>query len=92
MQLIFGLGAIGGPILCTLLMKLIGVNGFFIFLIIFHIIISVFGFWRMTKRMTEDNPDSTFTPLPATITPVGLELDPDTPSEPINSIDTPVEK
>ena len=39
----------------------------------------------MKVRQTEDNPDSTFTPLPATITPVGLELDPDTPSEPINS-------
>ena len=27
-----------------------------------------------------DNPDSTFTPVPATITPAGLELDPDTPA------------
>jgi hypothetical protein len=33
----------------------------------------------MTIRETEDNPDSTFTPLPVTITPVGLELDPDAP-------------
>ena len=81
LQLIFGLGAIGGPILCALLMKLIGVNGFFIFLIIFHVIICVFGFWRMTRRVTEDNPDSTFTPLPASITPAGLELDPDVPTD-----------
>jgi MFS family permease len=79
LQLIFGIGAIGGPIICTLFMKLIGVNGFFIFLIIFHILISAFGFYRMTIRETEDNPDSTFTPLPVTITPVGLELDPDAP-------------
>ena len=35
----------------------------------------------MNVRKTEDNPDSTFTPLPTTITPVGLELDPDTPIE-----------
>ena len=27
---------------------------------------------------TEDNPDSTFTPLPKNITPLGMELDPDT--------------
>ena len=79
LQLIFGIGAIGGPIICTLFMKLIGVNGFFIFLIIFHILISAFGFYRMTIRETEDNPDSTFTPLPVTITPVGLELDSDAP-------------
>jgi len=79
LQLIFGIGAIGGPILCSLLMKLIGVNGFFMFLIMFHIIICIFGFWRMTRRVTEDNPDSTFTPLPASITPAGLELDPDVP-------------
>ena len=83
LQLIFGVGAIGGPIVCTLFMNLFGVNGFFVFLIIFHIIIGVFGLLRMKVRKTEDNPDSTFTSLPATITPVGLELDPDTPIEPI---------
>ena len=33
----------------------------------------------MRVRETVDNPDSTFTPVPATITPAGLELDPDTP-------------
>ena len=84
LQLIFGIGAIGGPILCTLFMSWFGVNGFFIFLITFHIIIGVFALHRMKIRKTEDNPDSTFTPLPTTITPVGLELDPDTPAEPIN--------
>jgi len=62
---------------------LIGANGFFIYLITFHIIIGVFALFRMKVRKTEVNPDSTFTPLPATITPVGLELDPDTPVEPI---------
>ncbi len=34
----------------------------------------------MRIRETVDNPDSTFTPVPATITPAGLELDPDTPA------------
>ena len=84
LQLIFGIGAIGGPIVCTLFMNLIGPNGFFVFLIIFHITIGVFGLMRMKVRETEDNPDSTFTSLPATITPVGLELDPDTPVEKID--------
>ena len=31
LQLIFGIGAIGGPIVCTLFMTLFGVNGFFIY-------------------------------------------------------------
>ena len=34
----------------------------------------------MRVRETVENPDSTFTPVPATITPAGLELDPDTPA------------
>ncbi len=55
------------------------INGFFIFLIIAHIIIGVFGIYRMNVRKVIENPDSTFTPIPATITPAGLELDPDTP-------------
>ena len=33
----------------------------------------------MKIRQAVSNPDSTFTPVPATITPAGLELDPDTP-------------
>ena len=38
------------------------------------------GLYRMKVRNTVENPDSTFTPIPATITPAGLELDPDTPA------------
>ena len=34
--------------------------------------------YRITKRDYEDNPDSTFTPLPRNITPLGIELDPTT--------------
>ena len=34
----------------------------------------------MRVRQVVVNPDSTFTPIPATITPAGLELDPDTPA------------
>ena len=34
--------------------------------------------YRITKRSYKDNPDSTFTPLPRNITPLGIELDPTT--------------
>ena len=34
----------------------------------------------MKERNVVENPDSTYTPVPATITPAGLELDPDTPA------------
>ena len=80
LQLIFGVGAISGPILCSLFMEWFGLNGFFGFLIIVHTLIGAFGLHRMRVRKTVDNPDSTFTPVPATITPAGLELDPDTPA------------
>ena len=80
LQLIFGIGAIIGPILCSLFMDLFNINGFFIFLILSHLFIAIFGIYRMRVRESVDNPDSTFTPVPATITPAGLELDPDTPA------------
>ena len=32
----------------------------------------------MNVRKYKDNPDSTFTPLPRDITPLGIELDPTT--------------
>jgi MFS family permease len=78
LQLIFGLGAIGGPIACSIFMNKFGPNSFFIFLLIFHVMIGLFGIYRITRRVTKDNPDSTFTPLPKNITPLGMELDPTT--------------
>ena len=80
LQLIFGIGAISGPIICSLFMNWFDINGFFVFLIIVHILIGIFGIYRMNIRKAAENPDSTFTPIPATITPAGLELDPDTPA------------
>ena len=56
------------------------INGLFIFLIIAHILIGIFGVYRMNVRDVVENPDSTYTSIPATITPAGLELDPDTPA------------
>jgi len=85
LQIIFGIGAMGGPILCSIFMDTLGPNGFFIYLSIVHILIGLFGMYRITKREYEDNPDSTFTPLPRNITPLGIELDPTTAADLSNS-------
>ena len=78
LNIIFGLGAIAGPIICSAFMKLLGPNGFFVHLILFLIFIIIFGIYRLNQRSYEENPESTFTPLPTSITPLGIELDPDT--------------
>ena len=67
-----------GPIMCSILMHFLGPNGFFIHISIFLIVIIVFGFYGLSQREIENNPESTFTPLPTTITPLGIELDPET--------------
>jgi len=70
-------------------MNIIGSNGYFIFLMFFHILIGVFALHRMRVRTTEDNPDSQFTPMPHSITPVGMELNPTTEpiTEPLETLD-----
>jgi len=85
MQLIFGVGAMIGPIFCTILMTKFGTNGFFVHLLSFHLIIGFFGMYRITKRPYKVNPESTFTPLPRNITPLGIELDPTTGADISNS-------
>ena len=74
LQFAFGMGAMSGPFLCSLFMDFVGENGYFIFLIIFHILIGMYGVYRMRVREVIENPESQFTPLPTTITPIGLEL------------------
>ena len=76
--IVFGIGAIAGPIVCSALMNLLGPNGLFVHFLIFFILIIVFGLYRLNQRKYEDNPESTFTPLPTNITPLGIELDPET--------------
>jgi MFS family permease len=78
LNIIFGLGAMAGPVICSTLMHFLGPNGFFVHLLIFLFTIITFGFYRLSQREIENNPESTFTPLPTTITPLGIELDPDT--------------
>ena len=78
LNIIFGLGAMAGPIMCSTLMHFLGPNGFFIHLLVFLLAIIIFGCYRISQREIENNPESTFTPLPTTITSLGIELDPDT--------------
>ena len=78
MQIIFGLSAMISPFVCSFFMRELGPNGIFIFLFIFQTLIGIFGIYRMTRRSSGENPDNTFTPMPRNITPLGMELDPDT--------------
>ena len=45
----------------------------------------IFGVYRVTRSEYEENPDSSFTPLPKDITPLGIELDPTTAADLTNS-------
>ena len=54
---------------------------FLYFYFFFHSIIGAFGIYRMKVRQTFDNPYSQFVVMPQTITPAGIELNPQT--EPI---------
>jgi MFS family permease len=78
LNIIFGIGGILGPILCSVVMLKLGANGFFMYMSIIHLIIGVFGIFRVTRRKVKENPDNTYTPLPRNITPAGIALDPDT--------------
>ncbi len=80
LQLIFGISAMTAPFICSYFIKELGPNGFFVFLFIFQIIIVLFGIYRMLRRSSDAIPENenTFTPLPRNITPVGIQLDPDT--------------
>ena len=89
LQFVFGMGAMTGPLLCSIFMNIVGLNGFWIFLAIFHCVIGAFGIHRMRVRETTENPDSQFTPMPESITPLGMELNPQTQpiAEPARSFD-----
>ena len=81
LQFIFGLGAMSGPFLCSIFMEITGLNGYFIFLIFFHLLIGFYGVYRSKIRAAVENPDSQFVAMPQSITPAGIELNPTT--EPI---------
>tara|TARA_A100001035_G_scaffold279923_1_gene283045 strand:- start:1319 stop:2656 length:1338 start_codon:yes stop_codon:yes gene_type:complete len=79
LQIAFGLGAMSGPLMCSIFMDIVGINGFWMFLAIFHSLIGIFGIYRIKVRSeVQENPDSQFTAMPESITPVGMELNPQT--------------
>jgi MFS family permease len=88
LQFTFGMGAMGGPFLCSIFMGMVGPNGFFIFLLFFHSLIGIYGIYRSRVRPVVENPDSQFVAMPQSITPAGIELNPSTEpiEEPIKSV------
>ena len=71
-----GCGSIFGPITASYFMTILGPNGFFIFLFIVHLALGLFGIYRMAVRTKPTDIESKYVPLPRTITPVGMELNP----------------
>ena len=49
-SILVGVGAIIGPIIVSSIMTVIGSNGFFIYLFVVHILLGLFGLYRMSKR------------------------------------------
>ena len=47
---VFGIGAIGGPLLCGWAMQVIGPQGFWLVLVVTFAIIAVYALYRMTQR------------------------------------------
>ena len=71
-----GLGAIFGPIATSYFMSIIGANGFFVFLFLVHVFLGFFGIYRMAVRTKPSDIESQYVPLPRTMTPTGMELNP----------------
>ena len=94
LQFTFGMGAMGGPFLCSIFMGIVGSNGFFIFLIFFHSLIGIYGIYRSKVRPVVENSDSQFVAMPQSITPAGIELNPITEpiEEPAKPFSQPVEE
>ena len=60
----------------SLFMNIIGADGFFVFLFFTHLILGLFGIYRMSKRAKPENLESQYVPLPRNISAVGMELNP----------------
>ena len=76
LNFLYGLGAICGPILCTLFMNYFGSKGYFIFILITHIITVVYGLFRISVRQVEVS-DNSFVAVPRATSPLAIELSPE---------------
>ncbi len=74
--ILVGIGAIMGPILASLFMRLSGPDGFFAYLFIVHLSLGLFGIYRMGKRIKPSDIESQYVPLPRNISTAGMELNP----------------
>ena len=76
LNFLYGLGAICGPIICTIFMKYFGTDGFFIFIMITHVITVVYGLFRISQRQIEVS-DNSFVAVPRATSPLAIELSPE---------------
>ena len=75
-NILVGIGAIIGPIAVSLFMKIIGPDGFFVYIFIVHLLLGLFGLYRMGKRAKPSDIESQYVPLPRNISAAGMELNP----------------
>ena len=75
-NILVGIGAIVGPITVSLFMKVVGPDGFFVYLFIVHLLLGLFGLYRMGKRTKPADIESQYVPLPRNISAAGMELNP----------------
>ena len=76
MAILVGIGSIVGPIAASLFMKSIGPDGFFAYLFVVHLLLGLFGLYRMGKRTKPTDIESQYVPLPRNISAAGMELNP----------------
>ena len=75
-SVLIGIGSILGPIIASFFMKVVGPDGFFIYLFLVHLFLGLFGIYRMGKRTKPANIESQYVPLPRNISAAGMELNP----------------
>jgi len=86
LQFAFAFGAMAGPFVCSLFMSAIGPKGFFVFLVVGNMLVGLFALYRMSIRPVIENKDNQFFPVPKSITPTGMELNPAANTEEDNKI------
>ncbi|MDP6785467.1 MAG: MFS transporter, partial [Alphaproteobacteria bacterium] len=75
-NILVGIGAILGPIAVSLFMKVTGPDGFFAYIFVVHLLLGLFGLYRMGKRSKPSDIESQYVPLPRNISAAGMELNP----------------
>jgi len=76
LNFLYGLGAICGPLICTLFMNYFGSNGYFTFIMITHLITVIYGLNRISRRQVEVS-DNSFVAVPRATSPLAIELSPE---------------